>query len=198
MFGTGSNYLTGFLYCASFPCLLSTLAGVYSVITAVPLGYHLFHYVVNGTRIISLRHPITTDGKHNWRIIRGPPKLSRHTEAKKQARETFVDKLLAGIDAIFAPEDKSTREKDSIQRLRRKQKRPSSPQSVIQSGGDDVFNAFDVEQGHKEKPFNDRSIIPKTSRNHSTSFYVIFLVSSAAAIYILAHFTLLKGWLLPR
>eukprot|EP00177_Eucheuma_denticulatum_P006011 GFKZ01010961.1.p1 GENE.GFKZ01010961.1~~GFKZ01010961.1.p1 ORF type:complete len:145 (+),score=7.74 GFKZ01010961.1:528-962(+) len=56
----------------SFP-----LAHIWSVITTVPSGHRQFCYLVDGTPVISPKHPTNPQGSLNWRKVRGPPARPR-------------------------------------------------------------------------------------------------------------------------
>ncbi|KAI0562299.1 hypothetical protein FGB62_62g235 [Gracilaria domingensis] len=94
---------------------------VWSVITVVPNGYREFFYMVDGTTMLSTKHPTNAQGTRNWRTVYGPPRRGRnrasslHRTPFERAMDSLSDSLRKFLLAAFQPDQLSKRTERRLQ-----------------------------------------------------------------------------------
>lgn len=167
------------------------------MITPVPLGYHEFCYLINGTLIVSRRHPITSSGDSNWRIIRGPPLRSRHRRPRSILHrdgklQSFLRKITKFVDSVF--------QVDRIPRLRSHDSTNSDDNHNDTSENVDHYNeenVVDIEQG-RHNIIKSKNLRKKKGIGVMTAVFgmsPLRLIVSAISLYALATYVIsLRSW----
>lgn len=69
----------------------------------MPTGYRQFFYMVDGSFMLSTKHPTNADGTRNWRTVYGPPRSLRNriSTAHGTKLERALDSLSESIRNFF-------------------------------------------------------------------------------------------------